>query len=352
MTVSDDFTVEFAAAAIDRLMPMHLLIDEAGTIVRAGPTLAKLRSRAPLVGSRFFDRFEVRRPQSTCSVGDLADRDPARLHMILRDEPKTPFKGHAVKAADGATLLNLSFGISVVEAVTAYNLTAADFAPTELAVEMLYLVEAKSAAMEESRKLNLRLQGAKIAAEKQAFSDALTGLRNRRGMEALIAELIERGTGFGLMHIDLDYFKEVNDSHGHAAGDQVLVHVARLLRSETREFDSVIRFGGDEFVIIMREMTDTERLSAIARRIIGRLEEPIPFEGQQCRISASIGVTTSGLYAVPDVSQMLKDADKALYRSKERGRSRATIHGNSVAGDTLLADRDRAEDRRSEPRHA
>ena len=121
---------------------------------------------------------------------------------------------------------------------------------------MLYLVEAKSAAMDESRALNSRLQGAKIAAEEQAFTDTLTGLKNRRALDHVMARLLAMGEVFSCMHVDLDYFKSINDTLGHAAGDHVLQVVAQVLVAETRAPDTIARVGGDEFVILVHDMDD------------------------------------------------------------------------------------------------
>ena len=160
-----------------------------------------------------------------------------------------------------------------------YALVSSDFAATDLAIEMLYLVEAKSAAMEASRKLNLRLQGAMIAAEEQAFTDTLTGLKNRRAMDHVLARLIEAGREFALMHIDLDFFKAVNDTLGHAAGDHVLQNVARIMVEETRSDDTVARVGGDEFVILFDGLTDRETLVRVAERIIQKARGSDAFWG-------------------------------------------------------------------------
>jgi len=240
-------------------------------------------------------------------------------------------------AENGGMLLNLSFGIGVTEAVRDYGLTSADFAPTDLTVEMLYLVEVKSAVMDELRKLNSRLQGAKVAAEEQAFTDTLTGLKNRRAMDHVLARYIERGERFGLMHLDLDFFKDVNDTLGHAAGDHVLQHVANILVAETRVDDTVIRAGGDEFVIIFPRLTAPSRLNDIAKRIIGKLERPILFNENSCRISASVGTTVSEFYASADAERMLADADIALYASKHGGRARATIFSDALSAGTPLS---------------
>lgn len=149
-----------------------------------------------------------------------------------------------VPTLDGGAFLNLSFGIGVAEAVRRHALTVEDFAATDLTVEMLYLVEAKTAVMDELRNLNRRLQGAKVAAEEQALTDQLTGLRNRRALDLQMKALIRLGASFGLMHIDLDFFKQVNDTLGHAAGDHVLREVARVLTQETRATDMAARVGG------------------------------------------------------------------------------------------------------------
>ena len=319
-------------ADLARLMPMHMVVDAEGRIRGAGPTLQRLRAPALVEGALLFDLFHVRRPHGVRSMDDLRTRCGRRLHLELREPPHTTLKGHFVTDWQGMFVFDLCFGIMVNEAVSTYGLTATDFAPTSLAIEMLYLVEANAAVLAESRNLNSRLSEAKAAAERLARTDALTGLRNRRGMEDAIAEMVERGVPFSLLHADLDFFKAVNDSLGHAAGDHVLVEVARILERETRDGDLVIRLGGDEFVVVYRDLLDQEVLASIAGRIISALDRPIRFDGAACRVSASIGVTTSDNYGRPDAGQMLRDADAALYRSKQDGRSRVTFfRGGPVA---------------------
>lgn len=307
--------------ALDALCPMHAVLNRTGHVIHAGPTLAKLPAAEGWQGKRFLELVHLQRPRHAASLPELLKLKGRKLHLELRTPCRTRLKGVIMPWGDGA-LVNLSFGISIVEVVQEFSLTSADFAPTDLTVEMLYLVEAKSAAMEESRRLNARLQGAKIAAEEQAFTDTLTGLKNRRAMDHVLGRLAETGEPFALMHLDLDFFKTVNDTLGHAAGDHVLQSVSRALVDLTRRGDTVARIGGDEFVVIMRDTFDKDQLSEAAGRIISRLEQPILFQDTPCKISASIGTTISTYYARPDPVRMLADADEALYASKHAGRGR------------------------------
>lgn len=319
-------------AAIDLLMPMHLCLSPDGAIISAGSTLAKLFPDLSPMGQGVFDVFEIRRPGGILTMADLLGHAGKRLYLGLRGSSLPVMRGLALPRTRGeGLLLNLSFGIGVIDAVRHHGLTDADFAPTDLTVELMYLVEAKSAVMDELRDLNLRLQSAKLAAEEQALTDTLTGLRNRRALDQDLAYLSRQGMPFSLMHIDLDYFKAVNDSLGHAAGDHVLREVAKVLAAETRRGDTVARVGGDEFVVVMPKLNDSAIMHSIAQRIIASLSLPIEFEGQTCRIAGSIGMTCSTHYSGPDPEQMLIDADQALYVSKRAGRAQATLYSAALA---------------------
>ena len=313
----------------DRLMPLHVRVDPAGMITGHGPTLSKLTGGARLTGSNLFEVFDLRRPAGLASVAQMRDRMGERLRLVLRRSPRPVLlRGLAMPLAEQAgMLLNLSFGIGVVDAVRNFALTDSDFAATDLAVEMVYLVEAKTAAMEALRGFALRLQGDKQTAETEALTDTLTGLRNRRALTQSLERLVRSGTPFGLMHVDLDYFKAVNDQLGHAAGDHVLRRVAQMLNAEVRVQDTVARVGGDEFVAVFPELTHAPQLERIARRMIEMLTQPIPFQAHLCRITASIGITTSALYAQPDLASMQQHADEALYAAKHAGRGQARFHG-------------------------
>jgi len=322
---------------LDVMCPMHVVVDASGRIEHAGPTIQKVFPE-DLLGRVFLDVFEIKRPREIASMDALRTRTGIKLNLGLRAPPHRQLKGVVMEGPQvGQVTVNLSFGISIVDAVRAFDLTAADFAPTDLTVEMLYLVEAKSAAMDASHQLNQRLQVARVAAERQALTDTLTGLWNRRAMDQELLRSLSQGEAFALMHVDLDYFKSVNDTLGHAAGDHVLQEVARVMLDETRKSDLVGRMGGDEFVILVKDVTDRATLDALGKRLIARLEEPIPFEDNTCRISASIGtsIATAGTRATAD--QVLSDADAALYAAKDAGRGRHVFYVTDLRAQSRIA---------------
>lgn len=323
-------------AMFDVLCPMHLRLDPSGHVAHVGPTVRKL-SEADLVGRRFLEAFELRRPRDVVTMQDLCAHAGTRLHLRMRDAARTGLKGVVVCLPDrSGAIVNLSFGISIVDAVKRFRMNATDFAATDLAVELLYLVEAKSAAMEASRTLNQRLQGAMIAAEEQAFTDTLTGLKNRRALDHVLERLVDHAAGFTVMHLDLDYFKLVNDTYGHAAGDTVLQQVARILVSETRDEDTVARVGGDEFVLVFHKTLPAARMVEISQRIIARLEIPIPIGESTAQISGSIGIVSCDGGGPADLARLSVEADLALYASKHAGRGCFTIYHEGLRdGETI-----------------
>lgn len=323
-------------SALDHLMPLHVQLGECERICHSGPTFGKLMDGDTLVDKPFFEMFELLRPMGVTTIAGLKKHRDVPLKLRLKKQPDLSLRGVMIPAAEGL-LLNISFGLSLVDAVRRFNLTNDDFAPTDMAIELLYLVEAKSAAYDESRRLNARLSEARNTAERQAKTDMLTGLKNRRALVDALAEQTERGALFTLMHVDLDHFKEVNDQLGHAAGDHVLRHVADVLLKAVRGSDVVARIGGDEFVLLLHRLSDPEHIAGLSGRIIAQLEEPIPFRDAVCRVSASIGTTVSSHYADINGDRMLRDADAALYLSKREGRGRATHVTEQALQDDVFA---------------
>ncbi|MBP0484037.1 GGDEF domain-containing protein [Sagittula salina] len=320
--------------SLNAICPLHAVLDARGRILQAGPTLQKLGGPA-LEGRPFLSACEVYRPRAIGGMAALLQTRGRKLHLRLRNESRTPLKGMVVPTGDGGAVVNLSFGIALMDTVRDFSLTSTDFATTDPAIEMLWLMEAQSAAMDLSRNLNLRLQGAMTEAEERAFTDALTGLRNRRALDAVMERIVRQKQPYSLMHLDLDLFKQVNDTLGHAAGDEVLRQVARVMLEETRHEDTVSRVGGDEFVVVCTGFIRAPRLAALARRLIRRIEEPVPWEGTLARISASIGIVIS-VDGRLDPATAHERADAALYDAKRAGRAQFTFAPGS-AGAARLA---------------
>lgn len=175
----------------------------------------------------------------------------------------------------------------------------------------------------EYRKVQLEVEKLRLA-KAQSRTDPLTGLANRRHLEEHYTNLFERNklphSCVGLLHIDLDYFKEINDTKGHLSGDAVLVSLANTLRECVRDSDFIARIGGDEFVIVV-DGQPKSKLEDIARRIIAGMEKPSTIDNDEVTTSVSVGVAfdDSGKLTL---NQMLKFADLALYRAKHNGRGR------------------------------
>ena len=160
---------------------------------------------------------------------------------------------------------------------------------------------------------------------RQAHYDELTGLPNRQLMKDRLGEMIEQArveqeTG-GLLYLDLDRFKEINDVYGHSVGDVVLTQAAERIINEVRDSDLVSRLGGDEFVVVLPRVVDTECVKVMANRLLARLTEVFSVFGVNHFVGVSIGIVM-----FPDdgdsVETLLKNADSAMYRAKEAGRAR------------------------------
>ncbi|WP_375261510.1 diguanylate cyclase domain-containing protein [Palleronia sp.] len=311
------------AAALDRLMPMHLRTDPAGRVLSVGSTLAQVARHRVVPSANFFDLFECVFPCGAAEIAAMAAAPMVRLRF--RIGRTIGLRGHAAMLPDGTALFDLALELAELADLGGAPLTAADFPPTDRTLDMLYLMEAKALAMSEALRLVGRLQEARDRAEVAALTDTLTGLMNRRGLDRVLQQT-SLSSPFSICQVDLDYFKRVNDSFGHCAGDAVLRAVARRLTRIVRPSDAVARIGGDEFLIVLPDLTERAVLDDLAARIVEELERPVSHMGRQCRISASVGIAVSSTYAAPDAHVMMADADAALYQSKSAGRARYTIH--------------------------
>lgn len=166
----------------------------------------------------------------------------------------------------------------------------------------------------------------------RAFHDPLTGLANRTVLSEHIEKALKRrrrtGTTFAVMFVDLDDFKYINDTWGHATGDDLLVSISGRLRSVMRDVDMAARLGGDEFVLVINDLINEEAALTVADRVHNVLATAFPIGNSQCNISASLGIAIAGRSPNETVDDLLRDADIAMYRAKREGRNRSHVYSS------------------------
>jgi diguanylate cyclase (GGDEF)-like protein/PAS domain S-box-containing protein len=238
---------------------------------------------------------------------------PVRVDRLqeLNDFTRDAFAGRA----------GLSVGL-IVPTTAAGSMTALEFhcrdpqAADADALESLNVIAMQIAQYEQ-----------RMSAEQQlrhvASHDALTGLQNRASLERELSRAIKRSNRhrmrFAVMFIDLDRFKHINDTLGHGVGDMMIRVCGERLQSMLREDDTVARFGGDEFVLLLENLSSPSDAAVLAKKALACFEEPFLTDGHELHISASIGVS---VYPEDgnDAEALVKNADTAMYRAKERGR--------------------------------
>jgi diguanylate cyclase (GGDEF)-like protein len=221
----------------------------------------------------------------------------------------------AMAAALGLVAVTVTNGILSKESL------AALIAAVSLVLIRLYL---STRAM---RSLAEALEQARAEQERLAVTDVLTGLYNRRFVEELLRIETDRArrtkAHVGLVVLDIDYFKLVNDRFGHAAGDRVLAEVAERLRAALRPSDILARYGGEEFVAVVPDGSSEATLEVAERLRVSVQESPIAFDGNSITVTVSAGVAAMSEW--DDLDAMLRAADRALYAAKDSGRNRVHL---------------------------
>ncbi len=167
-----------------------------------------------------------------------------------------------------------------------------------------------------------------------AFHDALTGLANRALLDERLAHVFLRykrssDSQFAVIFVDVDNFKQINDTFGHAIGDQLLIQLANILSSEAREIDTVCRIGGDEFIILLERTSLESDVLQIADRIYNCLSQPLTIAGNAIKLELSMGAAAIN-NTYESANQLLKNADIALYKAKENGRNQIVMFDDTM----------------------
>jgi diguanylate cyclase (GGDEF)-like protein len=192
---------------------------------------------------------------------------------------------------------------------------------------LLSFAEHASLALTDARRVDTMLH--------QALHDALTGLPNRAlftdRLQHALTQGRRRGTACGVLFLDLDRFKTVNDSLGHAAGDELLVAVARRIDDSLRSADTAARLGGDEFAVLLEDLGGAEEAIIVAHRVGEALRAPVTVQGREVFVSASMGIAC-GRHGAPE---LLRQADVAMYRAKAQGKGRHAVYEESMQAEVM-----------------
>ena len=287
--------------------------------------------------------------QALMQLGQL-DAAEEQLQMALRDARQYDIKPlrrtvlhHLSKlhAARQEWQLAYEFARAHQELEEALHAEAVERRAQVLGAQMQMEILRREAEAERHRshelaRANTALQAAHETLAYRATHDPLTGLANRAQFQVEVERALQAddGASFGILFLDLDRFKQINDTLGHDVGDELLKEVARLLSRAVRTGDLVARMGGDEFTIILRELRDVRDAERVAHKILNQLAQPLHVCGHALHVTASIGVAVAP-HDGADVTTLQKHADIAMYRAKHDGKNGVRTFQPTMSAETV-----------------
>ncbi|MDU8909971.1 diguanylate cyclase [Aestuariicoccus sp. MJ-SS9] len=298
------------------------------------PVIDAVRQRLRGKFSQMSPEAAMRDPDGTADVFVMIE-DPrssgATLSLLSEMRANT--------ATRHAAILYVANGAQTASAATALDLGANDLMANGLyADELILRLQRQVTRKRTADRLRANMQ----VGLRAALTDPLTGLYNRRyalpHLDRLARTAHHRGREAAVLVIDLDHFKAINDTHGHAAGDQVLTAVARHLGDRLRAADLVARLGGEEFLVVMPD-ADADSALRIAKRLcssLSRLRVPAQGLSPPLRVTASLGVAVTDPGVAVTGADLIQRADRAMYRAKKNGRNRVEIDRPPPARDTTV----------------
>jgi diguanylate cyclase (GGDEF)-like protein len=293
----------------------------------------------------------VRRSGEAAFAGDAVNYDSAIVKLAAVDTDATI----AVNSWDGVKRwtgaheifgfpLAVVVGLSVDEQMAAAQQEARIFwwraGGGSLLVIVLTAVLGRMSwqlAQSRMREGEIKLEHAKRV-EYLAYHDGLTGLPNRSMFSKLLSQSLSEahryGRRLGVAFLDLDRFKQINDTLGHEAGDQLLQDVAKRLKECVRESDTVARLGGDEFVVLLPELNEVKHAAVIAEKILAAIAKPFTLIGHEFRVTASVGISAYPMDGL-DEQTLTKNADVAMYKAKSEGKNNFQFYSESLNANSL-----------------
>ncbi|HUP60447.1 MAG TPA: EAL domain-containing protein [Thermoanaerobaculia bacterium] len=293
---------------LDTIELAAVLLDIVGTVTYCNPFLLRLSGWAKdeVVGRNFFEVFlpEERRAAaardftSNVGRGAVAAHDESEIVVRGGERRVITWNNTILRNAEGSVLGTASIGSDVTEQRTAEH-------------QLLY----------------------------NAFHDSLTGLPNRalfldRVEHALNRVRRDESQSFAVLLLDVDHFKNINDSLGHATGDRLLIAIGERLSRSVRAADTVARFGGDEFTILVEKAADAADVTRTAARVQEEIAAPFRIDDNDLFTSASIGIIVAGP-EYESAEQIVRDADTAMYRAKAQGRARSEIFDATMRAEAV-----------------
>lgn len=320
----DDTDYAISSEIIGCLVPFHILVDSHGVVRAAGPAMLKLVGAEKLINHPVFEVLRFVKPRRLDPAKNLQDGLGKRLSVDFQSIDKSLDSkafGMALPinyAGAPHVFIALTPSVNARAFVEKHGLKISDFGPADGSADLLPLLAMQEDMLEDSKIKSSRLAVARDAAERLANHDALTGLPNRRALMDGLSRALAR-CHVSLLHLDLDRFKEINDTYGHAAGDAALKHTAASIKDVLGQETLCARLGGDEFVGVVEGAKSEDDLDALARKLVDRISESFTYEGNTLKIGASVGIATALPSDQLSANVILHHADIALYEAKRFG---------------------------------
>lgn len=316
---------------IDLLNPFFLRVGLEGRVMAHGRTIPRVYGVDDLVGREVSDLFIFVRPRNVTPDQLVAGLPSLKIRTrISEGELSTTFNGSSVPfygpdgSAEGAILM-LSPGIEVQRLVDLFALKQKDLPAADSSADLLFLVQTQKQMLLDAIANAERLERARHQAEEMASTDSMTGLMNRRGLTQRFEKIMASKSGCGVLHVDLDRFKPINDTYGHTAGDAVILGVARILEDVCPAPSFAARIGGDEFVVVAPGADTLALLKSIARDIHAEISRPIDWNGVPVQVGATCGLAMAEPGQQTTLDEILHMSDLALFEGKRSDRGSLCI---------------------------